>query len=315
MNAPLVTIGLPVWNGERFIEEAIESHLAQTFDDFELIISDNHSTDRTEAICRSFEARDPRVRYIRQATNLGAAQNYDATLHLARGTYFKWSAHDDRLLPTFLEACVSAHERNPATVLAYTLIRIIDEHGRTIGAHRKRRRRLSDQRPSVRFNDLVCSTVSPFEIFGVIRRDRLLQTKGHGNWYASDRNLIAELALMGPFARVDEVLFERRRHDDAYSERPRNSEETAEWLDTSGQGDTSPQRLVDEYRDSLSRVRLASSDRNKCEWVLNVNRPIRMAWFRAGRWLRTAVLSWLPQNVEDRLRTAKRRLRARSLTS
>lgn len=310
-HTPLVTIGLPVWNGENFIEEAVESHLRQSFDDFELIISDNHSTDRTEAICRSFEARDPRVRYVRHATNRGAAQNYDCTLHLARGRYFKWSAHDDRLLPTFLAECVSALERDPPTVLAYTLIRIIDEHGQTVGTHRRRRRRLSDERASVRFHDLVCSSVAPFEIFGLIRRDLLLRTKGHGNWLGSDRNLVAELALMGPFARVDEVLFEQRWHDNAYSVRPRNAEERAEWLDTSGLGDASTERLLHEYRDSLTRVQLATPDRRKCERVLDVNRPIWSARSRLGRRLRIAARSCLPRTVEGRLRRAKRSLRAR----
>jgi glycosyltransferase involved in cell wall biosynthesis len=311
MSTPLLTIGLPVWNGERFIEEAIESHLAQTFEDFELVISDNDSTDRTEAICRSFEARDPRVRYVRQPTNLGAARNYDFTLHHARGTYFKWSAHDDRLLPTFLAECVALLDRDPSTVLAHSLIRIIDEDGRTIGHHRRRWRRLGDGRPAVRFHDLVCSSVGPFEIFGVVRRDRLLETKGHGNWYASDRNLIAELALRGPFACVDEVLFERRQHDDAYSERPRSAEETAHWLDTSGTGDASSDRLLDEYRESLRRVHLTDAERRTCERVLRVNRPIWMTVFGTERLLRTTILSWLPPRAADRARSAKRAVRAR----
>ena len=99
---PRVSIGLPVYNGELFLENALDSILSQTYSDFELIISDNASDDKTEEICRSYAARDKRVRYSRNAHNLGAAPNYNRVYHLARGRYFKWASHDDVLAPEFL---------------------------------------------------------------------------------------------------------------------------------------------------------------------------------------------------------------------
>src|SRR3954470_1068595 len=92
---PRVSIGLPVYNGQRFLAPAVSSLLAQTFADFELVICDNASTDDTEAICRRFAERDPRVRYHRNEQNVGAAPNFNRALALSTGQYFKWAAHDD----------------------------------------------------------------------------------------------------------------------------------------------------------------------------------------------------------------------------
>ena len=92
---PRVSIGLPVYNGENYMAAAIDSLLAQTFTDFELIISDNASTDATEQICRDYAHRDGRIRYYREEVNRGAAWNFTHTFELARGEYFKWHAHDD----------------------------------------------------------------------------------------------------------------------------------------------------------------------------------------------------------------------------
>ena len=94
MHIPKVSIGLPVFNGERYIRCAIDSILKQTFDDFELIISDNASEDRTAAICKGYEERDKRIHCHRFETNEGAARNYTAVFEMARGEYFKWAAYD-----------------------------------------------------------------------------------------------------------------------------------------------------------------------------------------------------------------------------
>lgn len=92
---PRVSIGLPVFNGERFLAEAVESLLAQGFRDFELIISDNASTDRTGEICRRMAERDPRIRYLRQVRNIGAPANFTHVFDEARGDFFMWAAADD----------------------------------------------------------------------------------------------------------------------------------------------------------------------------------------------------------------------------
>jgi len=103
---PTVTLGMPVFNGENFIKEAIDSILAQTFTDFELIITDNASTDATAAIVAEYVNADPRVQYIHNGKNIGAAANYNVSYNMARGKYMKWCAHDDRISPNFLEECV-----------------------------------------------------------------------------------------------------------------------------------------------------------------------------------------------------------------
>ena len=101
-NEPRVSIGMPVYNGEKYLEEAIQSILAQTYSDFELVISDNASTDKTQEICLEYAARDSRVRYHRNEKNLGAAPNYNRTFELSTGQYFKWADYDDLLAEEFL---------------------------------------------------------------------------------------------------------------------------------------------------------------------------------------------------------------------
>src|SRR5687767_6393032 len=105
MNPPLLSIGLPVYNGQRYLHAALDSLLGQDFDDFELIIADNASTDETEAICREFAARDRRIRYHRNTANVGAVPNHNLVFELARGKYFKWAAHDDECHPGMLRSC------------------------------------------------------------------------------------------------------------------------------------------------------------------------------------------------------------------
>src|SRR5581483_5806722 len=127
-----VSLAMPVYNGERYIEETLRSLLAQDFKDFELIITDNASSDRTEEICRQFAAREPRIRYVRNERNLGAAANYNLGLSLATGEYFKWCAHDDLLSPNCIGALVSALDRTSGAVLAFPKTECIDETGALI---------------------------------------------------------------------------------------------------------------------------------------------------------------------------------------
>nr|MDJ0569288.1 glycosyltransferase family 2 protein [Pleurocapsa sp. MO_192.B19] len=127
-NQPLVSIGMPVYNGERYLENALNSILAQTFRDFELIISDNGSTDKTEEICRQYANVDRRIRYFRNEQNLGAGWNFDRVAQLATGKYFKWACHDDLCALEFLQRCIEILEQAPNIVLAYPKTLIIDEH-------------------------------------------------------------------------------------------------------------------------------------------------------------------------------------------
>lgn len=210
---PRLSIGLPVYNGENFIALTLESILSQTFTDFELIISDNASTDATGAICQAYAARDERVHYSCNDRNLGAAPNYNHTFALARGEYFKWAAHDDWLAPTFLERCITALDQNPEAVLSYPYTQIIDADGNPLQDYEYNGRlRTGFACPADRFFDLVCLHQHCYPIFGVIRRSVLARTPLHGSYGHADGVLLAQLALMGKFHEIPEVLFFSRRH-------------------------------------------------------------------------------------------------------
>src|SRR5680860_1035425 len=124
-----VSVGMPVYNGEKYVGAALECLLSQTLTDFELIISDNASTDRTESICRSYAARDSRVRYFRNEQNTGGTANFNRVLELASSEYFKWACHDDLHAPTYLEQCAGILDRNPSFVLCHSKTRHIDSNG------------------------------------------------------------------------------------------------------------------------------------------------------------------------------------------
>lgn len=225
-----ITIGMPVRNAERFITESLDSLLSQTFEDFELIISDNASTDATEQICTGYAARDSRIRYERLAENRGAAANYNRLVHLARGRYFKWAAHDDVCAPSFLSRCYEELETHPAAVLAYPRTLIVDEHGSVVreyedGLH------LDHDHPRhrlVRFtrNVSLCNAC-----FGLIRRDGLLQTDLIAPYPSSDVTLLAQLALLGQCREIPERLFRRRIHSGSSRQGDHTLAEVATWFD------------------------------------------------------------------------------------
>jgi len=126
---PSLTIGIPVYNGEKFIGAALESLLAQTFEDFEVVISDNASTDNTAQICKAYAEKDKRIIFHQHVQNLGAIKNFNLLVSLANGKYFKWAACDDICAPTFLETCIAALEQDPSVVLAHPKVKVIDSQG------------------------------------------------------------------------------------------------------------------------------------------------------------------------------------------
>ena len=119
--SPRLSVGLPVYNGETYIGQSIESLLGQSYEDFELIISDNASTDSTADICRHYGKQDPRIRYVRQPRNIGLSPNHNFVVQQARGEYFKWAAADDLCAPTFL------------FLAGFSLYMITSDHGHQFG--------------------------------------------------------------------------------------------------------------------------------------------------------------------------------------
>ena len=127
LNSPLVSIGLPVFNGERFLRKALDSLLAQEFADFEIIISDNASTDMTGKICKEYTARDSRIRYIRQTENMGGIFNFNFVLREAHGEYFMWAAADDQWATDFIHSLVVGLENNRTAIGAFCPYQMIEE--------------------------------------------------------------------------------------------------------------------------------------------------------------------------------------------
>lgn len=207
-----VSIGLPVCNGQNYMGDAIRSILAQDFTDFELIISDNASTDATQDIARGFAAQDNRVRYHRNPINLGPEGNFNQAFRLARGRYFKWAAHDDLVEPGFLGKCVAVLEADSSVVLCQSLARIIDENDDEIGVYDGALAGAVSPDLVDRFRALVMARHLCTELFGVIRSDALRKTQLLDLYYGADRALLLELAMLGRFAQVPEVLFANREH-------------------------------------------------------------------------------------------------------
>jgi glycosyltransferase involved in cell wall biosynthesis len=227
---PKVSIGLPVYNGERYVAMAIESILAQTYDDFELIISDNASTDRTAEICRRFAGADPRVRYHRQPANLGAAANFNYVFELAEGSpYFKWAAYDDWIAPTFLEKCVDRLEQEPGAVLCQSLVEVVDADGRKREHFDHTAHGTDLPRASDRFRARLL-TDRCMDLFGVIRSDVLASTPLIATTLGADRALLIELALCGRFVLVPETLFFNRDHDQRLMRRAQTPQDKLAWF-------------------------------------------------------------------------------------
>jgi glycosyltransferase involved in cell wall biosynthesis len=208
---PLVSIGLPVYNGENFIERAVESILGQTYSNIEVIIRDNASQDRTAEMCSRLAAQDSRVIYSRNETNIGAARNYNAVFNSARGEYFKWAAHDDVLAPTFVERAVDVLSNNPDVVLCSARTRRIGDDGQITGSYPSDAAWAGWSAPD-RFRSLVLTPHACVAVFGLIRRTALLGTPLIAPYVSSDRVLLAELGLRGRIVEIDEDLFFRRDH-------------------------------------------------------------------------------------------------------
>lgn len=222
---------MPVYNGADYILRSISSIQNQDYGDFELLISDNASTDATEDICRDLSRKDHRIKYVRNSKNIGAARNYNKVFDLARGKYFKWAAHDDECHPAFLRQCVDFLEHSPDSVaMVYPLGELIDEEGRTVVPVLDRIAS-SDPRPHRRLAHLLWSLNMCDPVFGLIKTGYLRRTQLIGPFFGADYVLLGELAMLGQIRELDQVLFRLRAHSRRSMAANPSVRERAAWYD------------------------------------------------------------------------------------
>jgi len=285
---PRVSIGLPVFNGEKYIKQTLDSILTQTFNDFELIISDNASSDETPQICREYVANDKRIYYIRNKSNLGAAWNHNLVFRLSSSKYFKWISHDDVLAPEYLSKCVNVLDNDPTVVLCHSKTRCIDKDSKLIRLLGREsfdfNLRFASSKPYVRFGEIINMQYrSWIFIFGVIRAKALKKTRLFGNYHSADRNLLSELSLLGRLYEIPEYLFFWRQHSEQYTNRVFSSDrKQLAWWTNIGKVIFPHWRILIEYFRSVKQVPLDWLQKlfcyaQICRWFLTEG------WYRMGR--------------------------------
>jgi glycosyltransferase involved in cell wall biosynthesis len=277
-----VDVGLPVYNAERYLAQALDSLLGQTHEDLEVWISDNGSTDDTPAVARAYVARDPRVHYERQEENRGAGWNFDHVKQHAHSDYFKWAAHDDLVDPTYLARCVGVLEAAPEAVIAQPRTVFIDEHDREL-LRSYRVNEWDHPDPAVRLRTVLWRNHDYTFAFGVIRGVTLRQMGPYLARYGADELLLAELALRGRFLEVDEHLFHNRLHMARSMVRNTGLRQRLLWNTwwSTSRGSAFPMwRFLADVRDVVRRVPLDAHDRRACQRVLLD--WIQINWYRLG---------------------------------
>jgi glycosyltransferase involved in cell wall biosynthesis len=216
-NKPLISIGLPVYNGENYVRQALDSLLAQDYESFELIISDNASTDATQQICFEYTSQDPRIRYHRNEVNVGLYNNFTRVFELSSGEYFMWAAHDDLWEPDCVSRCAEVLRENPSVVLCYPQVKFIWPNGELIEEFPfpSFDTRAKGMDLISRFHVHIWGITYPYLIQGLIRSNALKRTRLIRDTLGAELILLTELSLLGEFAHIPELLLYNRlpRHD------------------------------------------------------------------------------------------------------
>jgi glycosyltransferase involved in cell wall biosynthesis len=226
---PRLTIAVPVYNGARFLEQAVRSLLEQTYSDFALIIGDNASTDATGDIARGLASEDSRIQYVRHERNLGLARNYNSLFRGTQGDLFKWAPADDYCHPLYLERCIAVLDANPGAVLSYPRTQFVDEEGQPLQICDPGWDLQSDD-PNERLRSTIGARHWVNSIIGVIRRTALERTRLYPLHPGGDYVLLGELSVLGKFIEVPETLFYRRLHPDSSSQMGNDIERSMRWM-------------------------------------------------------------------------------------
>ena len=296
---PRLSIGLPVYNGEKYLAESLDALLGQSYTDYELIISDNASTDATAEICRRYQSLDPRIRYFRQQRNIGAVPNHNFVFQEAGGELFKWAAADDLYARDLLERCVAALDEHPDVVLAHSWTAAVDSSGSLTQALEYPLKTDSASAPE-RFASMLFGTgeddqglIRADDQYGIMRSEMLRKVAPQGSFYHSDRVIMTEVALHGPFYQVPQWLYFRRDHGD----RPQQASPTVRgWC-----ANLDPRRsnrllhptvrLLAEflwgYVAAIRRAPLSAADRRECyrqlaRWITSHASPAAHRAVRGG---------------------------------
>jgi glycosyltransferase involved in cell wall biosynthesis len=285
MKKPVLSIGLPVYNGERYLQKALASLLSQDFDDFELIISDNGSSDQTQAICRDFARMDRRIRYFRSDQNRGATWNFRRVFELSEGEFFKYAAYDDECYPTMLRRCMEVfRDSDPTVALVYTLSERIDENSNVFvpaGLGNWDRVATTARTPHERLAHVIWRALCGHAFYGVIRSSFLRRARPFG-CVVADWMILAELGMMGKIIEVPEVLFRLRVHRESTFKASSTPLEILRWHNPAANGleKVLPFRIaiILEYIKSVRHSTLSPSERMMCMAVACITPPLRNVW-------------------------------------
>lgn len=287
---PRVSVGMPVFNCERFVGRSIEAVLSQTYGDLELVISDNASTDGTEAVCREYARLDSRIRYVRQAKNLGGPPNFRYVFEIGRGEYQKWNTADDYWDPTFIAKAVEFLDSNPDFVLCYSRTRFIDIDGGLAGTYDDNLD-LSEDSPRERFLHLLDVIGLCHADLGLIRRAAMRRTKLMTSERHCDVHFVAELSLYGKFHVLPEYLFFRRLHPQSSSWDLADENLQRTYYDPSGRDRLGMHHWRKYSRLAGSIIRSPVTTPDKASLLVNIAR--RMTWDRAALgWDLAAAVGW-----------------------
>ena len=297
---PGISVGMPVYNGGRYLRLAIESVLAQSYGDFELIISDNASTDDTEETCREYAARDSRIVYLRNATNIGAASNYNQLFHRSKADYFRWFNADDLSSPRLHQECLAALQAHPGASMAYGKTALIDSDGQVTGPYEDRLN-LRQESVAERFFEFLRVVGQTNAIYGLMRKSALSATAlmGSGKFPAADTVLMAELALQGKIVEIPETLFFRRMHKGASSwVRSADNVQQNFWLGSRGRFVMPTVKRLNALRIAIDRAPASATEKRQMK--LHVMR--RMVWARGAiaKEVWWALMGWFSSRDEGR---------------
>lgn len=285
---PRLSIGMPVFNGEKYLASVLDSLLNQTYSDFELIISDNASADGTQEICLGYAARDRRVCYHRNPENIGAARNFHHVFSLSSSEYFAWTAHDDIYDSEYMRKCIDVLDRDPSVLVCYSKTTAIDAHGdflRNIDVEVD----TTSQYANVRLYNAIAVDYLCIQMYGVMRSSALRKVKTFAGYNGFDRNMLAELCLLGKLYEIPEHLFFHRLYQDALGIAMNSGKPLKElYLWDPGMNWQYRDPFLTMYRNyftSVSRLVDSPTERIKCYLKLQRLMVEKMAK-RAGRFIR-----------------------------